>query len=121
MRNKKLIAISLTVVLYCSTVKPASSQPQVLALPLVANPAGLVFVGIVTVAGVSWYIYQDLHKHKVRSRVAPITNVHKIEPGKLEDNNGEYKEVYAGLVHSEEDCKRKALVQGEISGGTMDT
>ncbi|MBR8840415.1 MAG: hypothetical protein DSM106950_42120 [Stigonema ocellatum SAG 48.90 = DSM 106950] len=81
----KTISISLAVVLYCSTVKPIIAQPvPVLALPLVANPAGLVFLGVVTVAGVSWYIYENHHHQRYRSRVAPNSTVHS--------ESGEYLE-----------------------------
>ena len=70
MNNFKTISITLAVVLCCNTVKPTIAQPvPVLALPLVSNPAGLIFVGVVTVAGVTWYVYENSHHQKYRSRV----------------------------------------------------
>ncbi|MBW4586153.1 hypothetical protein G7B40_024795 [Aetokthonos hydrillicola Thurmond2011] len=74
---KRTISITLAVVLCCSTIKPTIAQPvPVLALPLVSTPAGLIFVGIVTVAGVTWYVYENSHHHKYRSRIAPNGTVH---------------------------------------------
>ncbi|MDF5720198.1 MAG: hypothetical protein PUP91_06855 [Rhizonema sp. PD37] len=74
MFNKQTICITLAVVLCCSTVKPTIAQPvPVLALPLVSNPVGLVFVSTVVVGTVIWYVYLDRHHRKFRSRIAPNT------------------------------------------------
>ena len=77
MFNKQTICITLAVFLCCSTIKPTIAQPvPVLALPLVSTPIGLIFIGTVAVGGIIWYIYQDQHHHRVRSRVAPSNFVH---------------------------------------------
>ena len=76
MFNKQTICITLAAVLCCSIVKPTIAQPvPVLALPLVSNPVGLVFVSTVVVGGVIWYIYLDRHHRKFRSHVAPSGTV----------------------------------------------
>lgn len=112
---KKTISISFAIVLCCSTIKPTIAQPvPVLALPLVSNPVGLVFVSTVVVGGVIWYIYQDRHHRKFRSRVRYGGNVHKIEPGR--HNVGDI--VYPGeIVNSREECQRVAREYGERTDG----
>jgi len=89
MFNNKTISITLAVVLCCSTIKPTIAQPvPVLALPLVSTPIGLVFVGTIAVGGVIWYIYQDQHHHKFRSRIAPSGTVHN-------QSNNQYEEEFS--------------------------
>ena len=85
---KKTISISLAFVLYCSTVQFTIAQPvPVLALPLVSTPVGLIFIGTVAVGGVIWYIYQDRHHKKFRSRVRYGT-VHS-------ESNNQYSEEFS--------------------------
>lgn len=86
---KKTISITLAFVLYCSTVRPTIAQPvPVLALPLVSNPVGLVFIGTVVVGGVIWYLYQDRHHRKFRSRVRYGSTVHS-------ESNNQYSEEFS--------------------------
>ncbi|MBR8839710.1 MAG: hypothetical protein DSM106950_38355 [Stigonema ocellatum SAG 48.90 = DSM 106950] len=70
-------------------MKRTIAQPiPVLALPLVSTPLGLVFVGTVVVGGVIWYIYQDQHHRKFRSRVRYGAHAHN-------QSNNQYEEEFS--------------------------
>ncbi|MDF5722025.1 MAG: hypothetical protein PUP91_16380 [Rhizonema sp. PD37] len=116
MFKKKTICITFAVVLCCSTVKPTIAQPvPVLALPLVSTPVGLIFIGTVAVGGIIWYIYQDRHHHRVRSRVAPSSFVHANT-----SNNDPYPVgtlIRIPGVVSRAKCEQRARAAAEQLGG----
>lgn len=110
--KRKIVVVTISTLLCCIFVKPVVAQVQILALPVIANPVGLVLIGTVVIGGVIWYKYENRHTHKrYRSQVPPY--VMKIEPGR--HNVGDY--VYVEVARFS-DCQREAERYGrEVDGG----
>ncbi|MDF5714828.1 MAG: hypothetical protein PUP93_13320 [Rhizonema sp. NSF051] len=109
--KRKIVAVGASILLIYSnfdTRAQAIAAPQCKDIPS-CGVAGIV-IGTEIIAGVLYYIVKNAAGavHRIRSRhQIPIHN----------NANSDHEEIFDGLVSSEEECKRKALIQGERFGG----
>ncbi len=111
-RTKQVISVvAIALFFSITTLKLDQVEANPITAPECRDVPSCIVIGTVIIGGVVYYLI----KNTVTGVVHRVSALHV--PPAHRANQNSHEEIFEGLVSSEEECKRKALIYGERVGG----